>query len=134
MRGDGAPGRSPSRLTSGSAMPREFSVACCATRIFDAATIFMADVIFAMFCTDLMRSLTAAQTAMGVRRQLMQSATIQTDVTRVQHTVNAKHHNSSTPSTEPAHLLAERHGARPAPDLPCREHQSSMVRLRPRPK
>ena len=40
-------------------MPREFSVACCATRIFDAATIFMADVIFAMFCTDLMRSFTA---------------------------------------------------------------------------
>lgn len=26
-------------------MPREFSVASCATRILDAATIFMADVI-----------------------------------------------------------------------------------------
>ena len=65
MRRDRAPGRSPSKLTSGSAMPREFSVACCATRIFDAATIFIADVIFAMFCTDLMRSLTAGRGSDG---------------------------------------------------------------------
>ena len=40
-------------------MPREFSVASCATRIFEAATIFMADVIFPIFPTDRMRSLTA---------------------------------------------------------------------------
>jgi hypothetical protein len=59
------PGWSPSKPIKGPAMPREFSVACCATRIFDAATIFMADVIFAMFCTDLMRSFTAAQPQLG---------------------------------------------------------------------
>jgi len=48
-------------VSIGEEMPREFSVAACATRIFEAATIFMADVIFAMFCTDRMRSLTAPQ-------------------------------------------------------------------------
>ena len=33
----------------------------CATRIFDAATIFMALVIFAMFCTERIRCFTASQ-------------------------------------------------------------------------
>ena len=40
-------------------MPRDASVASWATRIFDAATIFMADVIFWMFCTERIRNLTA---------------------------------------------------------------------------
>ena len=41
-----ASGVSPRMRSSGRARPRETSVAACATRIFDAATIFMADVIF----------------------------------------------------------------------------------------
>ena len=40
-------------------MPRDASVANWATRIFDAATIFMAEVIFWMFCTERIRCLTA---------------------------------------------------------------------------
>lgn len=53
------PGWSPSSFSSGYVMPRDASVANWATRIFDAATIFMADVIFWMFCTDRMRCFTA---------------------------------------------------------------------------
>ena len=49
-------------------MPRDFMVFTCATRIFDAATIFMALVIFAMFCTDRMRCLTAVhREALGLQ-------------------------------------------------------------------
>lgn len=54
-----APGRSPSKVTRGSVMPRDLSVEAWATRIFEAATIFMAFVIFWMFCTDLICCLTA---------------------------------------------------------------------------
>lgn len=54
-----AHGWSPSSLSSGYVIPRDASVAACATRIFDAATIFIADVIFAMFWTDRMRCFTA---------------------------------------------------------------------------
>ena len=47
----------------GVSRPRDFMVFTCATRIFDAATIFMALVIFAMFCTDRIRCLTAGRSA-----------------------------------------------------------------------
>ena len=43
---EAVPGWSPSNFSSGYVMPRDASVANWATRIFDAATIFMADVIF----------------------------------------------------------------------------------------
>lgn len=43
----------------GVSRPRDFMVFTCATRILDAATIFMALVILAMFCTERMRCLTA---------------------------------------------------------------------------
>ena len=42
-------------------MPREFSTATWAFLIFDAATIFMAFVIFPMFLMALMRCLTAGR-------------------------------------------------------------------------
>ena len=50
-------------------MPRDLMVFTCATRIFDAATIFMALVIFAMFCTDRMRCLTAVHTSLALGLQ-----------------------------------------------------------------
>lgn len=53
------PGWSPSILSIGYVMPREFSTWACATRIFDAATIFMADVILPMFWMDFIRFFTA---------------------------------------------------------------------------
>jgi len=54
-----APGRSPSMVRKGVNIPLDFSVRLCATLILDAATIFMALVIFAIFCTDRIRCLTA---------------------------------------------------------------------------
>jgi hypothetical protein len=45
--------------TNGSTMPLLFSTADCALRILDAATIFMAFVIFPMFLIALIRCLTA---------------------------------------------------------------------------
>ena len=53
-----ASGVSPSSLTKGRTSPRDSSVAACATRILEAATIFMALVIFWMFWTERMRCLT----------------------------------------------------------------------------
>lgn len=53
------PGWSPNRRTKGSTIPREVSTAASALRILDAATIFMAFVIFPMFLIARMRSLTA---------------------------------------------------------------------------
>jgi hypothetical protein len=62
--------------TKGSTMPLLFSTADCALRILDAATIFMAFVIFPMFLMALIRCLTArckfnktvAVTTPGVRK------------------------------------------------------------------
>lgn len=48
-------------------MPRLFSTATCALRIFDAATIFMALVILPMFLMARMRCLTAVAGAPGAR-------------------------------------------------------------------
>lgn len=56
-----APGKSPSSLVKGATMPRLFSTAACAFLILDAATIFMALVIFPMFLMALMRCLTASK-------------------------------------------------------------------------
>lgn len=54
-----APGWSPNNDTNGSTSPRDFSVSCCATLILEAATIFMALVIFWMFLTERIRCFTA---------------------------------------------------------------------------
>ncbi len=51
----------------GVSRPRDFMVLTCATRILDAATIFMALVILAMFCTERMRCLTAQAHRLQVR-------------------------------------------------------------------
>lgn len=52
------PGKSPRSLTKGATMPRDCSVAVWARRILEAATIFIAFVIFWMFWTDFIRCLT----------------------------------------------------------------------------
>ena len=53
------PGRSPSMVRKGVNMPLDFSVRVCATLILEAATIFMALVIFAIFWTERILCLTA---------------------------------------------------------------------------
>lgn len=53
------PGNSPKRRMKGDTMPRDSSTATCALRILDAATIFMALVILAMFLMALILCLTA---------------------------------------------------------------------------
>lgn len=52
-------------------MPRLFSTATCALRIFDAATIFMALVIFPMFLIARMRCFTARQVRRNAQEQPM---------------------------------------------------------------
>lgn len=54
-----ASGKSPSIFRNGSCIPLHFSVADCALLIFDAATIFIALVIFWMLPTDRIRCFTA---------------------------------------------------------------------------
>jgi hypothetical protein len=54
-----APGASPNSFTNGSGKPRDPSMRICTPRRREAATIFMALVIFAMLPTDFMRCLTA---------------------------------------------------------------------------
>ena len=58
----GVPGWSPNRETKGCTRPRDLSVSDCATLIFEAATIFMALVIFWIFLTERIRCFTAAVT------------------------------------------------------------------------
>ena len=52
-------GASPSSAVNGCHTPREFSAFTCMVRSLDAATIFMAMVIFLMLFTDLMRARTS---------------------------------------------------------------------------
>ena len=61
---------------------------------------------------------------MGLRPKLGRSATFSNGVPVLRY---VEPQISSIASTTPTHLPAETHGARPAPDLPCNEQQSSMM-------
>lgn len=58
---------SPKSLRKVVGMPTDCSWAACALRILEAATIFMAEVIFLMFWTDLILDLTARGSNGAVR-------------------------------------------------------------------
>ena len=60
---DTLPGMSPRNCTSGLTTPRDCSMRDLAVRIFEAATIFMAEVIFLIFSTDFIRVFTARSDA-----------------------------------------------------------------------
>jgi hypothetical protein len=77
-----APGASPSSFSIGCGRPRDCSMRICTPRRRDAATIFMAFVIFAMLPTDFMRCFTARRgeaaraAPLSARRQRMRAASV----------------------------------------------------------
>lgn len=94
------------RRVKGPTMPRLFSTATWALRILEAATIFMALVIFPMFLMALMRCLTA-----GLQQTRAQRAQREPHRARLSHPARWRASHGLIASN--AHLLGCLHAERP---------------------